>query len=201
MPGGHNPHQVGKVFTAPPLCSRFPLIRFQRLTPGGRANLHKGRPVSTDAPPNFCIAKMKIAEPEMPKPGRKPDITADKQARGTLRPSRNQFVTITTPSPVIAIQPPDLPYDVALVWTEYLADAVVHGARQCDADSFAQWCTMTAHLRQSRAAPSDGLPPASYIQQWRTLGELFGLAGPKSRIGQAPDGPGKPNPFLKLQPR
>ena len=134
------------------------------------------------------------------KRGTKPDVPATKVGRGTYRPDRDGgTAVIATPSPVIAIQPPDLPYDVALVWEEYLRDAVAHGARQCDADSFAQWCTMTAHLRQSRAAPADGLPPASYIQQWRTLGELFGLAGPKSRVGQKPDGSDKPNPFLKRQ--
>ncbi len=133
----------------------------------------------------------------MPKPGRKPDSSAEKQTRGTLTPSRDRFAAIASPSPIIAVQPPDLPDDVAEVWLQYLPDAVAHGARQCDADSFAQWCTMTAHLRQSRAAPADGLPPASYIQQWRTLGEMFGLCGPRSRIGQKADKPAEPNPFTR----
>ena len=56
---------------------------------------------------------------------------------------------------------------------------------------------MTANLRQSRAAagtPSAGVPPASYLAQWRMLGECFGLAGPRSRVGQ-PKPPPEDNPF------
>lgn len=137
----------------------------------------------------------------MSKRGSKPLTPAEKLARGTTRPDRATFETMASPSPAMGMAPPELPYAVALVWEEYVAAAVAHGALQCDADAFAEWCTMTSNLRRSRGAAgtdADGVPPSSYIQQWRTLGELFGLAGPKSRVHTKPAG-GVPNPFLRAR--
>lgn len=129
--------------------------------------------------------------------GRKPLPPAEKAARGTDQPSRALHSVIDTTSPTLALTPPELPYEVALVWEEYVEAAVAHGARQCDADSFAEWCTMTANLRKARAAGGE-VPPSSYIQQWRTLGELFGLAGPKSRVMPKDAAPQKStNPFAR----
>jgi hypothetical protein len=134
----------------------------------------------------------------MPKAGRKPLSAVEKNARGTLRPSRENMDGGDAASPVLGLRPAaELPYDVAIVWEEYAAPAVANGARQCDADSFAEWCTMTANLRQSRAAAGTvnaALPPASYLAQWRMLGEGFGLAGPRSRVGQ-PGPKQEDNPF------
>jgi len=135
----------------------------------------------------------------MAKRGPKPTTPAEKLARGTDQPCRNNHAEIATTSPALGLKPPvDTPYEVALVWEEYVADVIAHGAKQCDADSFAEWCTMTANLRKARGSAGD-LPPASYVQQWRTLGELFGLAGPKSRIMTKAGGPDKPagNPFAR----
>jgi hypothetical protein len=90
-----------------------------------------------------------------------------------------------------------LPEDVADVWADYVELAVQHGARQCDAESFAEWCTMAAMLRKARVVGSAA--PASYVAQFRMLGELFGLAGPGSRVvtkgGGAPEQP--KNPFAR----
>ncbi|HEY0836729.1 MAG TPA: hypothetical protein VGE72_22655 [Azospirillum sp.] len=135
----------------------------------------------------------------MAKRGQKPLPPSLKAARGTEQPCRDVHAVIDTPSPELGLKTPvDTPLEVAVVWEEYVEAAVAHGARQCDADSFAEWCTMTANLRKARASGGD-LPPASYIQQWRTLGELFGLAGPKSRV--LPKGAGEPhkptNPFAR----
>lgn len=126
--------------------------------------------------------------------GTKPMPRREKEARGTSQSSRDHE-EIATKSPVLGLSPPiDTPYEIALVWEEYVEAAVSHGAKQCDADSFAEWCSMTANLRRARSAKGDevALPPASYVQQWRTLGELFGLAGPKSRV--MPKGSAAPQP-------
>lgn len=112
--------------------------------------------------------------------GRKPDPIG-KAARGTDQPCRDVHALIDTSSPALAVTPPvGLPDAAAEVWADYIVAVVGHGARQCDADSFAEWCTMTAILRGARTKGEAA--PASYVQQWRSLGELFGLAGPKSRV-------------------
>lgn len=119
--------------------------------------------------------------------GRKPDPFG-KAARGTEQPCRDVHALIDTNSPALSITAPaGLPDAAVEVWADYIGAAASHGARQCDADSFAEWCTMTAILRAARSKGEAA--PASYVQQWRSLGELFGLAGPKSRImakGAAP---------------
>lgn len=146
--------------------------------------------------------------------GKKAEPADVKAARGTRQPCRD-VASIVSPSPALAITPPELPIDVADVWAEYVEAAIAHGARQCDADTFAEWCAMTAVLRRARNSLVDVLgpdgehvgttaqaspAPASYVQQWRQLGELLGLAGAKSRVGQKPGaGPAAPsaNPFAR----
>jgi hypothetical protein len=133
----------------------------------------------------------------MAAPGRKPIGPEEKRGRGTAQPSRDQGVTlIESLAPALALEPPPgLTAEASDVWADYVGHAVAHGARQCDADSFAEWCSMTAVLRKARelAAPA----PASYVAQYRMLGENFGLVGPRSRVARiAPAGDAKPkNPF------
>ena len=162
-------------------------------------------PVWTVPPPKFRTSNSKIARFDMAKSGRRQLSAEDKRARGTLRPSRdNQPQGTAGAAAPLALKPvDDLPLGVAVVWEEYAAAAVANGARQCDADAFAEWCTMTDNLRRSRAATgtaAEGLPPASYLAQWRMLGEAFGLAGPRSRVGAALERK-DPNPFLAHRPR
>jgi hypothetical protein len=134
----------------------------------------------------------------MPAPGKKRIPPAVKDARGTRQPCRDGVDTrepgapATSMAPAISLSPPELPLEVADVWAEYVAAAVANGARQCDAESFAEWCSMAALLRKARNATetdADGVvtssptpAPASYVAQFRMLGELFGLAGPGSRV-------------------
>lgn len=127
---------------------------------------------------------------------RRPALPGQKEARGTARPSRDTGVKLMdTVSPSLSISPPELPDDVAEVWADNIDSAVAHGARQCDADSFAEWCSMAAMLRKARKAKTPA--PASYVAQFRMLGELFGLAGPKSRmVKPSGDGPTE-NPFAR----
>lgn len=149
----------------------------------------------------------------MPARGKKAEPAEVKAARGTRQPCRT-VTSIVSPSPALAISPPELPLDVADVWAEYCEAAIAHGARQCDADTFAEWCAMTAVLRRARNAEVEQLgpdgeaigtttqatpAPASYVQQWRQLGELLGLAGAKSRVGGAKPAAEKAsaNPFAR----
>lgn len=132
----------------------------------------------------------------MEKGHRRPALPGQKEARGTARPSRDTGVKLLeTVSPALSITPPELPDEVAEVWADTVDSAVAHGARQCDAESFAEWCTMAAMLRKCRNSTEPA--PASYVAQFRMLGELFGLAGPKSRMVK-PGTDGKPaNPFAR----
>lgn len=137
----------------------------------------------------------------MPSPGRKPVSPAVKAARGTgPKPPKGETIVeqlARDASPALSLTPPPLPDGVAELWADYVEMAIANGARQCDADAFAEWCTMAANLRAARAAAAAA--PASYVAQWRMLGELFGLAGPGSRM--MPKGAadaGKPeNPFAR----
>lgn len=127
---------------------------------------------------------------------RRPALPGQKEARGTARPNRDTgVVMLDTVSPVLSITPPALPDEIAEVWADNIDAAVSNGARQCDADSFAEWCSMAAMLRKARTAEEPA--PAAYVAQFRMLGELFGLAGPKSRMVKAGDTKKTENPFAR----
>ena len=116
---------------------------------------------------------------------------------------------ITGDVEVLVERPEGLPAAAVLVWDDYAPAAMNTGTlKQQDALAFGQWCVMSAHLQAAWADDGydSGSPvPASYIQQWRTLGELFGMAGIKSRLiargaagGASQDGGGASgNPFAR----
>lgn len=127
---------------------------------------------------------------------RRPALPGQKEARGTARNSRETGVKLMdTVSPKLSIRPPELADDIAEVWADNIDAAVAHGARQCDAEAFAEWCTMAAMLRKARKSGSPA--PASYVAQFRMLGELFGLAGPKSRLERPSGDAPTENPFAR----
>lgn len=182
-------------------------------------------------------------------PGRKKALPGAKRARGTAQPCRDgqtrtrvsqlaaaggvsTMKTDVAEAPEIRLRPPELPLEIADIWAEYHDAVVANGARQCDAETFAEWCSMAHILRKCRnlkAEPADqggredGLEgqahggalkrsrlvdapapaPASYIAQFRMLGEQLGLAGPASRLargsGGKPEAPA--NPFGRNAPR
>lgn len=152
----------------------------------------------------------------MAAPGKKPAPKLTKAARGTLQPCRDGASNLKEARVVdglsaaasnVRLAPPELPMDVADVWAEYHDAAVGNGAKQCDAEAFAEWCSMAAMLRRARNAKTegeDGKPidsphpaPASYIAQFRMLGELLGLAGPGSRVVSKGVEAAKSNPFAR----
>lgn len=144
-------------------------------------------------------------------PGRKKAPRAVKAARGTLQPCRDGAAVkapLAMAAPTLRLVPPhELPIEVADVWAEYHDAAVANGARQCDAETYAEWCAMASVLRRARNAASTdeagnettiAMPaPASYVAQFRMLGELLGLAGPGSRLARAPTTERPANPFAR----
>lgn len=151
----------------------------------------------------------------MPAPGRKALPKEVKGARGTLQKCRDgDFTRGKADAPIaapvdaaMAMVPPELPMEVADVWAEYVSAAVANGAKQCDAEAFAEWCTMAAMLRKARNATAldengheisaPAAAPASYVAQFRMLGELLGLAGPGSRVMTKGVEAAKTNPFAR----
>lgn len=149
----------------------------------------------------------------MSAPGKKRIPPAVKDARGTRQPcrdgvdTREQGAAVAPIAPAMSLTPPELPLEVADVWAEYVGAAVANGARQCDAEAFAEWCSMAALLRKARnttGKDDDGNQistptpaPASYVAQFRMLGELFGLAGPGSRVVNKGVEAAKSNPFAR----
>jgi hypothetical protein len=143
-------------------------------------------------------------------PGPKPVGRSAKAARGTVQKCRDGVDTrerAAAPLVVetVALRPPEMSLAAADVWAEYVEHLVANGGRQCDAEAFAEWCTMVVLLRACRTSKGEDEEgreidapkpvPASYIAQWRLLSEMLGLVGAKSRLGGS--APIKPtsNPF------
>lgn len=136
------------------------------------------------------------------KPGPKKQPRSQKEAKGTAQPCRDGprgrgsvVEAIVADANDLRLRPPELTPDIADVWAEYLPHAVANGVKQCDVEAFAEWCTMAAMLRKARLAETAA--PASYVAQFRMLGELLGLAGPGSRMVAAGVEAAKTNPFAR----
>lgn len=132
----------------------------------------------------------------MTTPRRKPLPASMKLDRGTLRPSREKgVVEIATPLDP-PMMPPWLTEDGKAAWLDNVGRVMQTGlAREIDSDLFATWCNLMGAM--SRAWTSGDVPPAWAVGEARRLGELFGLAGVRSRImrGGTDAGVNGPNPF------
>ncbi len=143
-------------------------------------------------------------------PGPKPVGRSTKAARGTAQKCRDGVDTRERGVSVIAaelvtILPPELSLAAADVWAENVGHLVANGGKQCDAEAFAEWCTMVVLLRQCRTFKAENEQgvledapkpvPASYLAQWRLLSEMLGLLGAKSRIGGGGQARPTGNPF------
>lgn len=126
------------------------------------------------------------------KRGPKPATAGQKLLTGTFRPDRDSqryevIVPDTLPTP-----PPFLTEGGYRVWSENLGRAAQVGAiSELDSEVFANWCCLQATIREAFAAGRT--PPAAYLSESRKLAEVFGLLGPRSRVGEDPNA--GPNPF------
>jgi len=129
-----------------------------------------------------------------PRTGRKSLPASEKVARGTDQPCRRSpGMTLVDMQPPADIQPPqDLPLGAAEVWADHAPALIAKGwLTAVDVVAFGQWCVMTHHLVSAWSADGsedNPLPTASYIQQWRTLGEAFYIT-PGARAAMKPTGP------------
>ena len=115
----------------------------------------------------------------------------------TAQPCRDNFEVIAPPEGSVR-RPEGLPLDVQAIWDDYAPVAEEMGTlKPADAMAFAQWCVMSAHLQAAWASEDPTPAPASYIQQWRTLGEMFGLCGARSRIVRKGNEKPAGNPFSR----
>lgn len=136
----------------------------------------------------------------MAKPGRKPDTLAAKVSRGTARPTPDVLAQMqAAPADVPAKDDHfnDLESDL---WDANIEHFVAQGARAADSLLLSDTVSMAAEIIQRRRlfmAGEDVDPPTVTSRvEMRTRLELFGMAGPKSRIGKMTGAPAtKVQPF------
>ena len=143
-------------------------------------------------------------------PGPKPVGRSAKEARGTTQKCRDgvdtrERIAASTAAELVSVIPPELSLAAADVWAENVGHLVANGGKQCDAEAFAEWCTMVVLLRTCRTFKAENEQgvledapkpvPASYLAQWRLLSEMLGLLGAKSRTGGAGQSKPAANPF------
>ncbi|MBL4802629.1 MAG: hypothetical protein JKY45_12120 [Emcibacter sp.] len=128
------------------------------------------------------------------KRGRKPEPASTKVARGTYRRDRDadKLQLIVPDSP--PMMPEYLDAAAEIVWQEEIGRVMEAGAGEMDSSEFAAYCSLEASCRKSFL--EGDCPPITALAEARKKRELFGLAGPKSRIlrGEAK----KKNPFAKI---
>ena len=133
------------------------------------------------------------------KGGHKPQTPAEKRARATFRPDRdgNRFEVV---APNALPQQPDWLTEAGRQeWLDCIGRvSTTRLATELDSALFATLCNLLGAL--ALCWRSGDVPPAAHLVEARRLGELFGLAGPRSRVGVASADP-KPNPFLKVRPK
>jgi hypothetical protein len=91
-------------------------------------------------------------------------------------------------------QPPDgfLTTEGELAWLDVAENAVAASAR--DGLALATLANLIGSLRACWS--SGAVPPSAHLAEARRLLELFGMAGPKSRLLVPPERP-EPNPFAR----
>ena len=108
-------------------------------------------------------------------------LPAVKAQRGTVRPCRESGVQVLTTLAGLVQRPDGLNLAAQQMWDDYAPTAEAMGTlKPGDAMCFAHWCVMGAQIQASWQTTE--VVPASFVAQWRMLGELFGLAGEKSRV-------------------
>ena len=133
------------------------------------------------------------------KGGHKPQTPAAKRARSTYRRDRDgQRFEVVTPA-ALPIQPDWLTEAGRDQWLDNIGRvSSTHLATETDSAMFATFCNVMGAL--SLCWRSGEVPPAAHLVEARRLAELFGLAGPKSRVGAPPGATKESNPFGKTKP-
>lgn len=134
-------------------------------------------------------------------PRNKPLPSHTKKARGTLRPSRQiGVIEITTPD-APPQQPDWLTASGEAVWLDNIGRVMAVGlATEADSDLLGLWCNLVGACGEAWRAGA--VPPGWAVTESRRLGELFGLAGARSRIVRGLEtGPSAENPFAHNSPR
>lgn len=126
------------------------------------------------------------------RPGRKGLPDELKVARGTDQPCRMGGDVSTLAAPDGDVFPPEgLPLAASLIWEDYAPGLIAMGTlKPVDAFTFGQWCQMAAAIQQSWGTAAE--PPASYVAEWRKIGEGFGIGGGAVRKGMTAEGNAKP---------
>jgi phage terminase small subunit len=126
--------------------------------------------------------------------GVKPTPSADKVKRGTLQPCREEDrIQVVVPQDLPRM-PEYLDAEAQCVWEEDLGRAMSAGVVEVDSSEFAAYCALEASVRKAYTAGE--VPPTAALVEARRKRELFGIAGPKSRIKSAPARESK-NPFAR----
>jgi hypothetical protein len=128
--------------------------------------------------------------------GPKPETPSVKANGGTFRPHRDRFkVEVVTPN-TSPVEPDWLSAAGELIWRENITWAMALGLTEHDSVIFALFCNLTGDIAQTvRAGKAVSIAAQT---EARRLGELLGLAGPKSRImDNGPPPAAGLNPFAR----
>jgi phage terminase small subunit len=128
--------------------------------------------------------------------GPKPELPSLKARSGTFRPHRDRFKVEILTSSTFPVKPDWLTAAGQTIWDENVARAAAIGVTEYDTVIFAIFCNLTGEIAQAvRAGKAVSVAAQTEV---RRLGELLGLAGPKSRIiVDNPASEGARNPFAR----
>jgi phage terminase small subunit len=114
------------------------------------------------------------------KRGPKPELPSVKANSGTFRPHRDRFKVEVAASSALPVKPDWLTAAGQKIWDENKARAATIGITEHDTVIFTIFCNLTGEIAQAvRAGKAVSIAAQTEV---RRLGELLGLAGPKSRI-------------------
>lgn len=131
--------------------------------------------------------------------GRKPDPLATKVARGTVKPTADALAQMRAAPGDVPVKDDNFNDLEAELWDANIEHFVAQGARSADSLLLGDTISMAAEIIQRRrlfmAGEDVGPPSVTSRVEMRTRLELFGMAGPKSRIGKMMS-----SPATKVQP-
>lgn len=124
--------------------------------------------------------------------GPKAGNPATKKLAGTFRSDRHANVkALAAAQDTKPVQPDYLTAEAKAVWMENISRVVGVGATDLDSDLFARYCILEALFRM--AVTKGDIPQGTLYRELRSLAELLGIAGVKSRLAKVgSEAPAKP---------